>query len=191
MHPVGLRFRRSSPTRPRRCPGPRGDHRACHRWRPCRLDPTAIVHTFLLQVLHGNVALPMSPGSPAAASPPAPSAGPAPGPPGRLPVRPPRRCRGHLAGRRSGDLARAPRLRRRRLRPLDARHPGTPGPLRAAEEGRARPRLPGRPPHDPNDRRRRARSGGPTACCRAAVRGIRPSAAALRPGCGGIRSPRI
>jgi hypothetical protein len=32
-------------------------HRVGHRWRRCVLDPAAIVHTFVLQLLHGNTAL--------------------------------------------------------------------------------------------------------------------------------------
>jgi hypothetical protein len=28
-----------------------------HRWRQCVLDPVAVVHWFLIQVLHGNTSL--------------------------------------------------------------------------------------------------------------------------------------
>ena len=142
-------------------------HHACrqagHSWcDSCLLTPAAIIHWFLIQVLHGNTALThvsLLAGLVFTAS--AFCQARALVPVGRLPDRPPRCGQGiGLRHRDGGSMARPSHLPGRRLVVLHARHSCAAGPLRPARQPGQGLRLPGGSHAGAVPRRHRVAPGG-------------------------------
>ena len=136
---------------------------AGHSWcDSCLLTPAAIIHWFLVQILHGNTALThvsLLAGRAFTAS--AFLPGPRPTPAGRLPDRPPRNGQGiGLRHRDGGSMARPSHLPGRRLVVLHARHCRAAGPLRPARQPGQGLRLPGGSHPGAVPRRHRVAPGG-------------------------------